>query len=85
MIGVNVMIKGKSGVGTITDFDGNFTLDVAEGDVLEISYVGFASQTVKVLAANEYNVQLKADTETLEEVVVTALGIKRKSKALGYN
>lgn len=85
MIGVNVMIKGKPGVGTITDFDGNFTLDVNEGDVLEISYVGYASQDVKILAANSYNVQLKPDTETLEEVVVTALGIKRKSKALGYN
>lgn len=85
MIGVNVMIKGKSGIGTITDFDGNFSLDVTEGDILEISYVGFASQKVKVLANNEYNVQLKPDTETLEEVVVTALGIKRKSKALGYN
>lgn len=85
MIGVNVMIKGKPGVGTITDFDGNFVLEAAEGDVLEISYVGYASQDVKILAANSYNVQLKPDTETLEEVVVTALGIKRKSKALGYN
>lgn len=85
MIGVNVMIKGKPGVGTITDFDGNFVLEAAEGDVLEISYVGYASQDVKILAANSYNVQMKADTETLEEVVVTALGIKRKSKALGYN
>lgn len=85
MIGVNVMIKGKPGVGTITDFDGNFVLEATEGDVLEISYVGYASQDVKVLAANTYNVQMKADTETLEEVVVTALGIKRKSKALGYN
>lgn len=85
MIGVNVMIKGKPGVGTITDFDGNFVLEATEGDVLEISYVGYASQDVKILAANSYNVQLKPDTETLEEVVVTALGIKRKSKALGYN
>lgn len=85
MIGVNVMIKGKPGVGTITDFDGNFVLEAAEGDVLEISYVGYASQDVKILASNEYSVQLKPDTETLEEVVVTALGIKRKSKALGYS
>ena len=85
MIGVNVMIKGKPGVGTITDFDGNFSLEVAEGDVLEVSYVGYAAQNVKVQASNVYNLTMKADTEVLEEVVVTALGIKRKSKALGYN
>lgn len=85
MIGVNVMIKGKPGVGTITDFDGNFSLEVAEGDVLEVSYVGYATQDVKVQASNVYNLTMKADTEVLDEVVVTALGIKRKSKALGYN
>lgn len=85
MIGVNVMIKGKPGVGTITDFDGNFSLEVAEGEVLEVSYVGYATQNVKVQASNVYNLTMKADTEVLEEVVVTALGIKRKSKALGYN
>lgn len=85
MIGVNVMIKGKPGVGTITDFDGNFALEVAEGDVLEVSYVGYATQDVKILASNVYNLTLKADAEVLDEVVVTALGIKRKSKALGYN
>lgn len=85
MIGVNVMIKGKPGVGTITDFDGNFSLEVAEGDVLEVSYVGYAALNVKVQASNVYNLTMKADTEVLEEVVVTALGIKRKSKALGYN
>lgn len=85
MIGVNVMVKGKPGVGTITDFDGNFALEVAEGDVLEVSYVGYATQDVKVLADNVYNLKLKADTEVLDEVVVTALGIKREQKALSYN
>ena len=85
MIGVNVMIKGKPGVGTITDFDGNFALEVSEGDVLEVSYVGYATQDVKIQASNVYNLTLKADTEVLDEVVVTALGIKRKSKALTYN
>lgn len=85
MIGVNVMIKGKPGVGTITDFDGNFSLEVAEGDVLEVSYVGYATQDVKVQASNVYNLTMKADTEVLEEVVVTALGIKKESKSLTYN
>ena len=85
MIGVNVMIKGKPGVGTITDFDGNFSLEVAEGDVLEVSYVGYATQDVKVQVSNVYNLTMKADTEVLEEVVVTALGIKRAEKALTYN
>lgn len=85
MVGVNVIIKGKLGVGTVSDIDGNFSLDVTEGDILEVSYVGYASQNIKILASSTYNVQMKVNTETLEEVVVTALGIKRKSKALGYN
>lgn len=85
MIGVNVFVKGKPGVGTITDLDGNYAMDVNEGDMLEVTYVGYASQDVKITANSVYNLQLKPDAETLEEVVVTALGIKRKSKALGYN
>lgn len=85
LIGVNIVVKGKAGVGAITDLDGNYQLDVNEGDLLEVSYIGYTPQTVKVLAANTYNLQLKGDAEILDEVVVTALGIKRKSKVLGYN
>lgn len=85
LIGVNIVVKGKPGVGAITNIDGNFTLEVNQGDAIEVSYIGYAPQTLKVTDNNIYNIQLSADTELLEEVVVTALGIKRKSKALGYN
>lgn len=84
-IGVNIVVKGKTGVGAITNIDGNFTLEVNQGDAIEVSYIGYAPQTLKVTDNNIYNIQLSADAELLEEVVVTALGIKRKSKALGYN
>ena len=85
LIGVNVIVKGKPGVGSITDIDGNFSLEVAEGDVLSVTYVGFATQEVKITDKDFYNIVMTADTETLDEVVVTALGIKRQAKALGYN
>lgn len=84
LIGVNVLVKGKAGVGSITDIDGNFELTVNTGDILEISYVGYASQAVAITEQNVYNIQLKSDAELLDEVVVTALGIKRKEKTLGY-
>lgn len=85
LIGVNVLVKGKAGVGSITDIDGNFQLTVNTGDILEISYVGYASQAIAITEQNVYNIQLKSDAELLDEVVVTALGIKRKAKVLGYN
>lgn len=84
LIGVNVKVKGDTG-GTITDVNGNFKLEVNKGAVLEISYVGYATKNVKV-AGNEYlNIVLTEDSEVLNEVVVTALGIKREAKALTYN
>lgn len=86
LIGVNVAVVGKSGVGAISDFDGNFTLDVQTGDVLSVSYIGYASQEIQVVPGkNAYMITLLPDTETLDEVVVTALGIKRSTKALTYN
>lgn len=84
LIGVNVSVAG-SATGTITDFDGNFTLDVAAGATLKISYVGYKSQSVKVSDLNYYNITMASDNEVLDEVVVTALGIKKEAKALSYN
>lgn len=84
LIGVNVSVAG-SATGTITDFDGNFTLDVASGATLKISYVGYKSQSVKVSDLNYYNITMTSDNEVLDEVVVTALGIKKEAKALSYN
>ena len=83
LIGVNIYVAETQG-GTITDFDGNFSINAPEGATLTVSYVGFTNQQVKVDKKNVYDIVLKQDTEVLEEVVVTALGIKRAEKALSY-
>lgn len=80
--GVTVMEKGTSN-GTSTDFDGNFSITVDSGATLVFSMVGYASQEVAV-TSGEMNIEMQTDTEALDEVVVTALGIKRSEKALGY-
>ena len=69
--------------GVTTDFDGNYSIMASEGDVLSVSYVGYAAQTVTVGTSTTINVTLSLDN-TLEEVVVTALGITREAKSLGY-
>lgn len=84
LIGVNIKVKDSS-TGAITDVDGQFTLLVKKGDVLEISYVGYITQNIKVAGDQPLNILLAEDSQTLNEVVVTALGIKRAEKALSYN
>ena len=81
--GVNIQVKGTT-EGTASDFDGNFEIYVAQGDVLVFSFVGFSTKEVTV-DGETVNVILSEDAESLDEVVVTALGIKRESKALGYS
>ena len=81
IIGANVKVKGQS-VGTLTDMDGRFQLDVEPGTELVISYIGYEEVTVK--AAPNMTIVLKEDSKALSEVVVTALGIQRERKALGY-
>lgn len=83
LIGVSILVKGTTN-GTVTDIDGNFNLNAPKGAVLEISYVGYVTQTISVTGSS-INVVLKEDSEQLDEVVVTALGIKRAEKALSYN
>ncbi|TVZ52057.1 SusC/RagA family TonB-linked outer membrane protein [Dokdonia sp. Hel_I_53] len=80
--GANVIIKGTT-TGTQTDFDGNYSINANPTDVLIFSFVGFTTQEVAVGGQNTINVSLAADN-TLEEVIVTAQGIKREKKALGY-
>lgn len=81
--GVSVLVKGTS-QGTSTDFDGNYSIKVKEGSVLQFSYVGFTTKEIKV-RGSKLNVVLQESAEALEEVVVTALGIKKEQKALGYS
>ena len=83
--GVTVVVKGTTR-GTITDWDGLYTIDVFnESDVLVFSFVGMESQEFSVAGRNTINVTLSPDVVKLEEVVVTAMGIKREKKALGYS
>lgn len=82
--GVTVMIKGNSG-GTVTDSDGNFSIDVTnDAAVLVFSSVGFETKELVVGSQSVINVALETSTSALNEVVVTALGIKRDKKALTY-
>jgi len=80
--GATVVVDGTS-KGVTTDFDGVYSIMANEGDVLSVSYVGFTTQKVTVGASATLNVTLAADN-ALEEVVVTALGITREAKSLGY-
>lgn len=85
LIGVSVSVKGTS-QGTITDHNGNYSLTVSERNVILVfSYISYLSQEVNVGNQSVINVSLKENIEQLEEVVVTALGIKRSEKALGYS
>ena len=80
--GATVLEQGTTN-GVSTDFDGNFSIDVAEGGVLEISFVGYETAVVTVGQDDVINVSL-AQGNQLEEVIVTSLGIKREKQALGY-
>ena len=81
--GVSVLIEGTS-TGTETDFDGNFTLNTNTGDNLRFSFVGMTTVTRAVGSESIINVTMVSESNTLDEVVVTAQGIKREKKALGY-
>ena len=81
LIGATIKVVGAA-QGTVTDFDGNFKIKCKPGDLLEVSYVGYTS--IQVKASEGMKVTMSEDKTQLSEVVVTALGIKRERKALGY-
>ena len=80
--GATVIVQGTT-TGVTTDFDGNFSINVAEGQTLEFSFVGYETAAIAVGAGNVINVTLSLGTQ-LEEVIVTSLGITREKRALGY-
>lgn len=84
VVGASILVKGTT-VGTVTDIDGNFTLTNVPNSAktLMISFIGFRTQEVEI--QSNVNVVLKTDAEVLDEVVVTAMGMKRSEKALGYS
>ncbi|WP_250432965.1 SusC/RagA family TonB-linked outer membrane protein [Hanstruepera flava] len=79
--GVNIIVKGTT-TGTQTDFDGNYTIGANTGDVLSYSFLGYTTQEMTVGAANNISFAMTVDADALDEVVITALGIKRKQDEL---
>ena len=83
IIGASVVEKGKSGNGSITDFDGNFTLSVEPGATIVISYIGYETQEIKVGNQSNFNITLKEDNAQLDEVVVVGYGVQKKKLVTG--
>ena len=79
--GATILVVGTD-EGVTSDFDGNFSIEALEGSTLSIQFVGYSSQEILVTTDNDYTISLQADS--LQEVVVTALGISREKKSLGY-
>lgn len=84
IIGASIVVKGTSR-GTVSDVDGHFTLSAPQGTTLEVSCIGFEKKTIKVPASGKVSVMLNEDSRSLGDVVVTAMGIKKERKALGYS
>src|SRR5690554_3867795 len=82
--GVNVVLQGTT-IGTVTDIDGNYTLDAPSNGTLVFSFIGFTTQQVAISNRSVVDVQLSSDIQQLSEVVVTALGIVREERSLGYS
>lgn len=82
IIGATIKEQGTSN-GTITDFDGNFSLNITESSMLEISYIGYQAQKVKPLIGKELSITLKEDTKVLDEVVVVGYGTQKKVDLTG--
>lgn len=82
--GVNVIVKGTS-TGTQTNFDGNYTITASKGAILVFSYLGLKTKEIKVRDASVIDVTLEEDAAMLEEVVVTAVGIKRETRSVTYS
>lgn len=77
--GVNVVVKGNTSTGTITDLNGTFTLSAPADAILSISYIGFKSQEIAVKGHKDIKIVLQEDSETLDEVVVVGYGVQKKS------
>ncbi len=84
IIGANI-VEQETTNGTVTDRDGFFSLNVEEGAMLHISYIGYLSQDISTAGKRDFNIVLQEDVKTLEEVVVTGFGIEKRKKALGYS
>jgi TonB-linked SusC/RagA family outer membrane protein len=84
VIGANVVEKNRTSNGSVTAIDGSFNLELSPNAVIAVSYIGYATQEINIGNSIVINVQLQETTRSISEVVVTALGIRREEKALGY-
>ena len=82
--GVSVLVKGTS-TGTQTDFEGNYSIMIKEGSILSFSYVGYKTIEITIGSPSTYIVTMEEDANLLDEIVVTALGISKAKKSLGYS
>ena len=82
VIGANIIEKGTSN-GTVTDYDGKFTLNVSNNAVLKVSYIGYHEQEIATLGQTVFNITLVEDTKTLDELVVVGYGSMKKSDLTG--
>lgn len=82
LIGATVKVKGTQ-IATVTDFDGNYSIEAPEGATLEVSYIGFNTQEVKVGSRNSYNIEMAEDNNSLEELVVIGYGTVKKKDLTG--
>ena len=85
VIGANVIVKGSAGVGTVTNVDGDFTLEgIEDGATFMISYIGYVDQEVAVAKGkNDYKITIHEDTQNLDEVVVVGYGTQTKVNLTG--
>lgn len=83
LYGVNIAIKGST-KGTITDDKGDYSIDATKGSVITFSYIGFAATNITVGSSTTINVSLKPESSNMGEVVVTALGISKEARKVGY-
>lgn len=81
-IGVNIQIKGDPTRGTITDFDGNFSIEASPKDILVVSFIGYVTQEIKVGNKKILQITMKEDAQTLGEVVITAFGAGQKKESV---
>ena len=83
LIGATIQMEGAQASGTITDFEGNFKIDVNEGQTLVVSYIGYITKKVKVAGQSHYDIALDEDKASLDEVVVIGYGVQKKKLVTG--
>lgn len=80
IIGVNIIVKNQPSIGVVSDLDGNFSINVPANATLQFSYIGYITQEVRIANNQPLHIVMRENAQVMEEVVVTALGIKKKKR-----